>query len=780
MLEAANGKKNNEAQLFAGNRTVKMLINDANVEATQKIDVDYEKVIDGANKKNSFISIIKSSKKSSAIGRSIFIRKRVTDDYVKSNTVPSAIGSVSPLKNKLELQDIHKNYELKESFSEGSQGIISTAFDKSLKRDIAIKSLKLDENRNRAREDESLFVSEARIMAQLDHPSIIPLYGLHCGTKSKLHLAMKHIHGKTLQNYLQAVTVLYGREGVANFDEKRSTATRIEYLIKVCEAVDYAHCKGVIHRDLKPENIMIGSYGEVYVMDWGLAWLVNPENFSGDERPAKNEERSKDELVGTPCYIAPELIRGEKYSPQSDIFSLGMILFEIITLERAVPGETLYDVLKNIIDGNYRLFKHRFLKRRLPSDLKAIIDKAICEPPYQRYKTAGDMAGDLKLYLMREETAARPDNRFRKYVRSMINHKMTTSIVILCLLLCLAGSTIYSLYKQNILIKKQRAREAMLTNFQHDVAQRAHEMERIFLHFRTQLASVAYQAGRILSSKADITARVYSLDDFRKASTAPADYVYSPAYDKKVSLDYAVFDLGPGVELADKLSRRVVTLRPMFKHIMFTSSPKFKHETKSSIKKIIINRGAPLSWVYIGLKDGSTLSYPGRVYSKDYDPRKRPWYKSALKQKDSVVWSKPYKDAFSPKIVMTCTRCVYDKENNFQGVVGMDISLDYIQKHLFGNQAAPGMKEYLLNEKGRIVLSSNFKNKKARTHREKATLILKKFPFLKEFQKAVEQKMVQFEAIKYKTKYIFGLNRIPSLGYYYIKQISDKRLRKTW
>ncbi len=783
MPESAKGKKNNETQHLNIDRTMKMSFNPADVELTQKIEVDYEKVVDSGNKKHVSVSSKKLSKasiSSSLTGKSIFSRKRIADDFVKSNTILTAIDSISPLKDNLELRSVCDNYELKHQFSEGGQGIIRTAFDKSLKRNIVIKSLKHDENENRARQDESLFVSEARIMAQLDHPSIIPLYGLHCGTESKLHLAMKHIHGKTLQKYLQDTVTLYKREGVEKFDEKRSIATRIEYLIKVCEAVDYAHCKGVIHRDLKPENIMIGNYGEVYVMDWGLACLVNSEGFSEGGHSLEVEKHSKKELVGTPCYIAPELIRGGTCSPQSDIFSLGMILFEIVFLERAVLGETINEVLKNIVNCNYHPFKHRFLKGKLPIDLKAIIAKAICAPLSQRYKSANEMAKDLKLYLMCEETTARPDNRFRKYMRAMTNHKMLTSTVIMSILLCLAASTIYSLHSQNVLITDQKIREDMLAGFQGNVARRAYKMERIFFYFKTQLSNAALYAGQLLSSKAVPATREYrNMAAFLDPATAPADYVYSPSYGIKMSLDYAVLKKGVDSRPADKMNKRVVALVKTYKHIMYSSDMNFQGKPKSVIKKIIVNKGAPLIWIFMGLKNGTMFSYPGKPYAKNYDPRKRPWYKNALSRKKAISWSEPYKCIVSGKIVVCCMKRVYDEENKFQGVIAMDISLNYIQKNLFYKNSIPDLKEYLLNKQGKIILSSDFTDKQARVSK-KSTLILKKFPFHAELQEAIKQGKVQFEAIRYNTKYLFALNRIPSLAYYYVEQISEKGLKKIW
>ncbi|MDD5697444.1 MAG: serine/threonine protein kinase [Victivallaceae bacterium] len=777
MSESGDDKKQDKP-----GKTARLEFNAADVETTQKIKVDHEKVVDESSKKRHSDSGKPSGRtdaSGSFTGKSFFNRKRVADDYVRSSTVLSTIGSIPPLEDNLELQSVYSNYELKHQFSEGAQGVIRSAFDKSLKRDIVVKSLKPGDSEGHSREDENLFVAEARIMAQLDHPSIIPLYGLHSGTEHKLHLAMKHIHGKTLQKYLQDTIALYERDGINNFDEKRSMATRIEYLIKVCEAVDYAHRKGVIHRDLKPENIMIGNYGEVYVMDWGLACLVDPEKFSDDEHLTEVGKRSKNALVGTPCYIAPELIRGGECSPQSDIFSLGMILFELVTLKRAVPGDSVNEVLKNIINWNYRSFRHRFLKGKLPHDLKSIIAKAICEPPSRRYKTANDMAEDLRLYLLSEETVARPDNIFRKCIRTMLNHKLTTSVVILSVLLGLAAVTSYSLYSQNQLMRNQKVREDMLAYFHNGVAQQAHRMERVFFYFNTQLAGIAYQAARILERRPETNIKVYTLADFRGTSPPP-DYAYSPAYGIDISLDYPVFKKAPGEKGFDKLDKRVIGLTPLFEHVMFTSDPQFKRKTLKAVKTIIMEKGAPLNWITLGVENGTMFAYPGTsCYPDDYDPRTRPWYKRALNPKNNNVWSEPFRCALSSKILMSTTTGVYDRNRVFLGVAGLHIRLEYIQKYIFGNQSS-GIREYLINREGKIILSSGFENEKAETNRKSTELILKEFPFAEAFKAAVKQHKGHFEAVGYNTKYLFALNRLPSLGYYYIQQISEKMLEKSW
>ena len=773
---------NDPSQAENTDRTMKMAFDPKKVELTQKIEVDHNEVVDNNIRKRTLNSINFNDNDAvpgASQTKSLFSKKLVTDDYVRSSSILSAIGDIPPLEEDLELQNVHSNYELKNKFSEGAQGEIRTAFDKSLKREIVVKSLKPVEIEEQAKEDESLFVSEARIMAQLDHPSIIPLYGLHCGAKNKLHLAMKHIHGKTLQRYIHDIVGLYAREGIDNFDEKRSIATRIEYLIKVCEAVDYAHRKGVIHRDIKPENIMIGNYGEVYVMDWGLACLFDPEKFKGDEHVTKTSKHTRNQLIGTPCYLAPELIRGGDVSPQSDIFSLGMILYEIVTLERAVPGETVNEVLKNIINWNYRPFKHRFLKNKLPDDLKSIIAKATCEPASRRYKSANAMAEDLKLFLMREETAARPDNFIRKIGRIIYNHKMLASIIIMSVLLIFAASTIHSLYAKNALMREQRIREDILANFQNEVAGKAGRMERLFDYYNNQLDVVAYQIGYVLSKKSEDKYKYYTLQDY-KGSSPPPDYAFSPGYGIGVSLDYPVLKMLKGKTQMDTLDKRVIALTPLFKHLMFISNPKFKKMSESEVKKDIMQHGAPLVWITLGLKNGSIFAYPGtKVYKEDYDPCIRPWYKKALKQNGDARWSEPFKGALTKRIVMSTTQCVYGTHKDFMGVISVHIRLDYMREKIFGT-GIPGVKEYLINNKGQVLISSDFKDEGAKINKRNTRLIMKDFIFKDDFCQALKDNKVLFEADKYNNKYLFVMMRLPSVGYYYVQQISEKRLRKDW
>ncbi len=727
------------------------------VEMTQKIDFDYKEAFGDDDTQS--VSISNGTFKSGSINglfhkNFVFAKKLIPDDYVRSNSVACMISSIPALEKNAKLQDIHDNYVLKDKLAEGTQGVVWTGFDKSLKRDIIVKTAKSVKDENIAK-DNNFFVSEARIMAQLDHPAIAPIYGMFSDDKNKLHLTMKHIHGKTMKAYLQGIIILYQQEGVSKYAEKDSMLTRIEYLIRVCEAVDYAHCKGVIHRDLKPENIIIGNHGEIYVMDWGLACLLAPEDFPNSKHLTEIGLHLRCELAGTPCYIAPELIRGGLTSPQSDIFSLGMILFEIVTLTRAVPGTTINEVFKNILKRNYTPFRHRFLKSKLPDDLKAIIAKATSPSLSRRYRSAKDMAGDLRKYLMHKEISARPDSFMKKCLRVIGGHAMITASVVLSILLALTIIALYGLHSQNILINKQKTREVLLTHFQYEVTKRANRLNNAISYFEDQLSNLASHSKYILNAEGDT-----------------GNYVHALAY---------LSEIKPNSTLLKSMSlvnKKRVILSEILRHVMGTSNLQIEHKIEKTAGQKSATRNKAIIGIFSGFLNGSILTYPAnRKYAKECYPAKRPSYRKAMGKNDDIIWSKPFKCAVCKKIVVCCLRRVSDKSGRTLGIVGMDIDLEYIQKYLF-RSSIRGMQEFLINKNGDIILSNNFKYEDTKTDPETKTLLFEKFAFYKEFREAVEKGELQFRVRKYKQDYIFGISHIPALGYCYIEQISEKNLQR--
>ncbi|MDD5599275.1 MAG: serine/threonine protein kinase [Victivallaceae bacterium] len=749
----------------------KTVLAENNIHATQKIDIDVKELI-GESSLLTKTRIRKRILKNFAPRKSIFSKKYIPDDYVKSDSQVSIINSIPKLENQLQLQDITSNYSLKEQIAEGSQGTVWSAFDKSLRRDIIVKSSKSPGENEDPRENKNSFVAEARIMAQLDHPSIAPIYGMYSGINDKLHLTMKHIHGQTLRDYLENLIVLYERDGIAGFDEKRSIATRIDYLIKVCEAVDYAHCKGVIHRDLKPENIIIGNHSEVYVMDWGLACLLKPEEITDETHMTEIGRHMRNELVGTPCYMASELIRGGLCNQQSDIFSLGMILFEIVTLEKAALGETVRDVLRNIVCGNYRSFRHRFLKSRLPDDLKAIFIKATCNSLSRRYQSAHDLARDLKNYLRRNETTARPDNLPRKWLRAISNHSFLASLAISGSLLCLTVIIIYGLHSKNTLITAQKTRESMLAHFQNMVFESANDLDYAFAYFQSKLIDAANRAEYVFGADKTMRAGI----TFSGPDPDKKTYVYSASYGARLNLRHALLYDENGKAL-DPETRNMLALSEILKHMLLTGNARFNHRKWKFVTQAMLNGEAPLARNFIAFRDGTVLAYPGEEkYVKIYAPQKRQYCREAF-DKDGLSWSPPFRCPDRPQIFISCFHKISGRSSREKAVIGMDINLEYIRKYLLNNPV-PGIKKYIITRKGDIIAANYFDYKTAQTDPKTNAVILKKFPFLKEFRETIIAKSLQFKVLNRGRTYILSMRHIVPLDYYYIEQISESDLKK--
>ncbi|MBR6240024.1 MAG: serine/threonine protein kinase, partial [Lentisphaeria bacterium] len=247
----------------------------------------------------------------------------------------------------VKLADVTGEYRLGKIFAEGGQGIIREGEDLTLRRLVAIKTLK-------AQPDDSFtrgqFLQEARVTAQLSHPAIVPIYSLNTDDQNGLHLVMKLIDGKTLKSYLEQLDHQYRTSGIAQFDEHKSLMYRLEIFLRVCDALEYANSRNIMHCDLKPENILIGEFHETYIMDWGIARLIQEPGYDPEKwvRPST--------ISGTPRFLSPEAIHGEHTDQRADIYALGLILFEITTLSEAYmtafsakyPKEVGQDVLSDI------------------------------------------------------------------------------------------------------------------------------------------------------------------------------------------------------------------------------------------------------------------------------------------------------------------------------------------------------------------------------------------------------------------------------------------------
>lgn len=287
-----------------------------------------------------------------------------------------------------------ERYEIANEIARGGMGSILKAEDRDLRRFVAMKVL-LDPGDTNARMYER-FIKEAQVTGFLEHPNIIPVHELGVDTNSRPFFTMKLIGGESLASVLKKL-----RSGNKDYQSKYPIRRLLGILVQVCNAVSFAHSRGVIHRDLKPENIMIGEYGEVLVMDWGLARIRNveeilaPKNVGDTDNFAKTQEGV---VIGTPLYMPPEQATGDIASTdeRSDVFSIGAILYEILTGKMLYGGETIGEVINKAANVQFELPSKI---SKIQSDIEKVCIKALQKNQCDRYQSVNDLSEAIKSYL---------------------------------------------------------------------------------------------------------------------------------------------------------------------------------------------------------------------------------------------------------------------------------------------------------------------------------------------------------------------------------------------
>jgi len=299
-----------------------------------------------------------------------------------------------------------ENYEVGEVVARGGMGAVHRALEKSTGRTVAMKVL--SEGR-RGKGDHGRFVAEARLTARLEHPGVVPIYGLGTDRAGRPFYSMKLVGGATLKQILDLIAA-GGREALA----KHPLPVLLTVLEKVCDVVSYAHSRSWIHRDIKPENIMVGEFGEVMLMDWGVAKRVGgaeraeavslPEPLQKGDGAEASFSTIDGEVVGTPHFMSPEQARAENdaVDERSDVYALGAILYQMLSLRSAVEQGAVLEVLGRVGRGELRPLTEptppagRHLPGgRIPSSLAAVMAKAMALRAEDRYGSATEMRDDL-------------------------------------------------------------------------------------------------------------------------------------------------------------------------------------------------------------------------------------------------------------------------------------------------------------------------------------------------------------------------------------------------
>jgi len=384
-------------------------------------------------------------------------------------------------------------YDERGLIGRGGMGEVVLCVDRNTRREIALKRMLPEAAADPARS--ARFVEEAQVTAQLEHPNIVPVHELDRSPDGSAYFTMKLVQGKSLADILKDLKTavggasLPGGTGILPVRHRRdacatgapvsqdlpSLGELLQIFLKVCDGVAFAHSRGVIHRDLTPANIMVGDYGEVLVMDWGLAKLVKavgrrPEAVGGEEAPLASSghasrvtsHESSDRIVsdrqeaaalqtlagsmmGTPAYMSPEQAKGEldHIDARSDLWSLGAILYEILTLERAVTGDTTYAILANVLKGRIVPPEQRAPGRNVPRELSAIVMKCLHKGRAHRYRSVLDLKRDLALYLEGRSVSAAPDTFAQASVKLIKRNKPVSAAIAAAAVILIVVTTIF-------------------------------------------------------------------------------------------------------------------------------------------------------------------------------------------------------------------------------------------------------------------------------------------------------------------------------------------------
>ena len=315
-------------------------------------------------------------------------------------------AALARLQQLVDGDPAQSRYEIVETIGEGGMSTVYLAHDRELERDVALKVLRATAPSSHERER---IQREARILASLEHPGIVPVHDVGVLPDGSLFYVMKRIKGEQFDEFALRV---------------RSLTELLRAFLRVCEAVSFAHAAGVIHRDLKPQNVMIGTFGEVLVLDWGVAKWRRETSVPAQAAEAPTSPADvASAAAGTLGYMAPEQLRGAA-DERSDVFGLGGILYFLLVADHPSPS----------LDSEVSWAS----PKSVPPVLRAIVERSRQSDPSLRYQTVRALAADVVNYLDGLPVAAHRESIFERARRIAARHRTALLLVVAYLVMRIA------------------------------------------------------------------------------------------------------------------------------------------------------------------------------------------------------------------------------------------------------------------------------------------------------------------------------------------------------